>query len=441
MRNGLLGTIAAWACGAGLAFAQPPQALPPAALPGAAAPGAAMGPGGLPMGNGLLSPFDGGGPGAAPGLLNGFGEAPSGLNSEAGWVSAEYLLWFLRSMPSPQPLITTGTTAGGGQQGNIGTAAVYGAENFDFNPFSGGRFSLGRWFKSNPRWGAEWAGFVLANRVDSFTLATQDQVIARPFIDADTGLPNSFLVAFPGYATGNVTAAVRSQLWGLEWNLHRRVAATANRRLNVLVGFRYLDLHEDLSVTSNSFFLPGAVVNYFGQVFNGPFADRVSDSIDTRNQYMMGQIGFQGDVRYNRWTFTGGMKLGLGGVYQSIDITGETAIRVNPGDPETVGLGGLLAADSNIGRSNTGHFVVMPEGKVQASYRFCSNMDLGLGYTFTYLSHVIRPSEQIDPQLSTTRIPTSAFFGFPGGANRPAVPYNQGDMWVQGLNVALTIRY
>src|SRR5688500_267486 len=62
MRNGLLGTIAVWACGAGLAIAQP---LPPAALPGPAAPGAAMAPGGMPLAAGPLTPF-GGGPGAAP---------------------------------------------------------------------------------------------------------------------------------------------------------------------------------------------------------------------------------------------------------------------------------------------------------------------------------------------------------------------------------------
>lgn len=438
MRNGLLGTIAVWACGAGLAIAQP---LPPAAMPGPAAPGAAMAPGGMPLASGPLTPF-GGGPGPAPGLLNGFGEGSGGaFDTERGWVSAEYLLWFVRSMPSPQPLITTGTTLAGGQQGNIGTAAVYGAENFDFNPFSGGRVSIGRWFKNNPRWGAEWSGFVLGNRTDSFTLVSQDQVIARPFIDADTGLPNSFLVAFPGYASGDVTAAVRSQLWGLEWNLHKRVITAPTRRLTVLAGFRYMDLHEDLSVSSNSFFLPGATVNFFGQVFDSPFSDRVSDSIDTRNQYLMGQVGFQGDIRYNRWTFTGGMKLGLGGVYQSVDITGETAIRLTPASAETVGLGGLLALDSNIGRTNSGQFVVMPEGRIQATYRFGACMDIGLGYTFTYLSAAIRPSEQLDPQLSTTRIPTSAFFGFPGGANRPTVPFSQSDFWVQGMNVIVTFRY
>ena len=155
----------------------------------------------------------------------------------------------------------------------------------------------------------------------------------------------------------------------------------------------------------------------------------------------MGQFGFTGDILYKRWTFTGGAKLGLGGVYQAVDITGETALRVNAGDPETIGLGGLLAVDSNIGRTNTGAFVVMPEGKIQATYRFGRGTDIGLGYTFTYISQVLRPSEQIDPQISTTRVPTSAFFGFPVGANRPIVPLSQSDMWIQGLNAVVTFRY
>ncbi len=103
--------------------------------------------------------------------------------------------------------------------------------------------------------------------------------------------------------------------------------------------------------------------------------------------------------------------------------------------------GGLLALSSNIGKSHDDKFIFMPEGKIQVGYRMCKNIDLGLGYSILYLSRVIRPSDQIDPQLNPAFIPTSATYSFPAGPARPQLIYNQSDYWVQGVSLSLSIHY
>lgn len=423
MRNGLLATIAALAVTAGLAFAQPPAPMPGPAMPP---------PEGL---------FDG--PSPAPGLLTGYGgdlSGRGGLSTERGWVSMDYILWWIRTMPA-QPLVTAGTAAAGGVNPNIGTTVLFGAENFNINPLSGMRWDTGIWFKRNPLWGASWGGFVTENGIDQFRIVAGDQVIARPFIDADTGLPNSFLVAFPGFLRGEITARVRGQIWGLDWALHRKLMSDETRRLTFRAGFRYIDLAEDLSVSSQSTVLPGNVTTFYNQLVGAGSRIDVNDRFNTRNQYMLGELGFQGDWKYRRWLVEWSTRVGLGGVHQAIDIEGNSQLIPAGGPGPNTVLGGLLAVDSNIGRWFTGRFAVVPEGKIQVTYRMAGCLYMGMGYTFTYISRVVRPSEQIDLAVSTTRIPTSANYAFPIGAFRPIVPFNESDMWVQGVNFNVSLRY
>src|SRR5262249_52477268 len=103
--------------------------------------------------------------------------------------------------------------------------------------------------------------------------------------------------------------------------------------------------------------------------------------------------------------------------------------------------GGLLALDTNIGRHHSSQFVVVPDEKIQVSYRFFHNVDLGLAYNFTYFSRVIRPASQMDPFLSTTRIPTSAAFTAPGGAVAPVSAANETDLWVQSVTFSFTVHW
>jgi|SRR5579871_5618462 len=272
-----------------------------------------------------------------------------------------------------------------------------------------------------------------------FHTSVQDQVIARPFVDADTGLPDSFLVAFPGFDTGYLTASEGSQLWGTEWNILRRLVYTENLNINFLVGFRYWDLHENLSISSTSDFLTATVI--YGMAAPAGSTDTVSDLFDTRNQYMTGQLGFSGDWHYNRWTVSWYSKVALGAVYQTSVIAGSTSYQPTNAAAPNVIQGGLLALDTNIGRHHSSAFVWVPDEKLQVSYRFAKNLDLGIAYNFTYFSRVIRPTDQINPLLGTTHIPTSAAFSIPGGAFSPLNMAHESDMWAQGATFSFTYHW
>lgn len=455
MRKGLLGSIAALMAGASFVFAQPPaRTLPPISSssqlmaqggqpgvePVPTAPMPALGPGG-PIG--VMGPD--GNPGLPPGSLgNMFGQPADplgpGPDTECGYTNFETLLWFIRSMPATFPLVSAGTTITQGAQPDLGSTTLFGAQNFQFNPFVGARFTVGKWFRSNPLWGMEWSAFVTEARADRFVIGVGDQVLARPFIDATTGLPASFIIASPGFARGGVNATVLSQLWGMEWNLQRKLWNSPTKNVAFQLGFRYLDLHESLAVQSQSFFDPGVTTFFYGLNL-APFRIDVEDAFDTRNQYFMGQLGLQGEWHYRRWVFGWGGKLGLGDVRETSDITGLSRLVLTQGSAPNEVPGGLLALSSNIGRSHDDKFVVMPEGKVSIGYRMWKNVDLALGYSILYLSRAIRPSDQIDPNLNPAFIPTSNTYSFPAGPARPHLIFNQSDFWVQGLNFSLSIHY
>ena len=217
--------------------------------------------------------------------------------------------------------------------------------------------------------------------------------------------------------------------------------ADETRRLMFRFGFRWIDLKEDLAVSSQSIVLPGNTTNFYNLVVGPGSRIDVNDRFDTRNQYMLLDLGLQGDWRYRRWLVEWWTKVGLGAVHQDLDIEGNSQLITTPGAAPNIVQGGLLALDSNIGHFFSGRFAFVPEGKINISYRMCGCAYLGMGYSFTYFSRVIRPSEQIDPQLSTTRIPTSANFGFPIGAFRPAVTFNESDTWIQGVSFNVSFRY
>ncbi len=441
MRKGLLGTIAALTAGAGLALAQPP---------GRSAPGGQIEPlptANTPMPGGPLGlmPYDGN-PGLPPGALGNLYGQPNddlgpGPNRESGYANFETLLWFIHSMPNSWPLITAGTNIPQGAFPDLGTTTLFGAQNFQFNPFVGGRFTLGRWFGKNPEWGMEWSAFITETRVDRFTLGVGTEVLGRPFIDATTGGPGSFIIASPGFASGGVTAYASSQMWGMEWNLQRKLWADDRKSVNLLLGLRYIDFKESLAVQSQTFFVPGAATFFYGLALTAPNRVDVEDAFDTRNQYFMGQIGLQGEWRYRRWVFSLAGKLGMGDVRETTDITGLSRLVLTAGSAPNEVPGGLFALSSNMGKAHDDKFVCMPEGKVQVGYRFFRNVDLAMGYSMTYLSRAIRPADQMDSNLNPAFIPTSAFYGFPVPPSRPQLIYNQTTFWVQGLNFSMSVHY
>ena len=67
-------------------------------------------------------------------------------------------------------------------------------------------------------------------------------------------------------------------------------------------------------------------------------------------------------------------------------------------------------------------------------------MSFRLGYTFLYLSNVLRPGNQISRVASPTLVPTDASYGM-GGPNLPGNQFHMSSYWAQGVNFGTEYRF
>jgi hypothetical protein len=278
------------------------------------------------------------------------------------WASLEYLLWWIKDGPLP----TAGLDS-----------------DLDYGPFSGGRLTVGGWFNANRTVGMEGIGFLLEQRSDDLFARASSPAVPG------TGIGPSFARA---------TLDSSSRLWGLEVNGLFNVSRTANFHVDLLAGFRYLDLAEDLNADT-----------FARTVVNGiPFSAAADVGIDARNHFYGGQVGVKTGFRIGGFytDFIG--KLGIGGVHQTIDVVGTAAVRA----------GGLAIRGPVIGHESRCEFAVVPQLGVQVGYDFNRYVRAFVGYDLLYISNVVRPGDQFE-------------FTSQRGT----------DFWAQGINVGLEIRY
>lgn len=366
------------------------------------------------------------------------------------WVDAEYLLWWVKGAHLP-PLVTTGSAdptqiPPPGALGGPGTVGLFAGDGVERDPFSGGRFTAGYWLDCGQTKGIEASYFFLGSRSNDFTAnssgAPGSRVLARPFFDVSTGLPNSELIAFPGLASGAVSVTSTTELQGAEANLICNLCCSCgdcgdccgparSYRVDLIGGFRYLDLREGLGVVENSMVLPtspalaGDAISAF-------------DQFDTRNQFYGGQLGVRAEVRQNRLFANLMGKLAIGDTHETVDVNGATTITA-PGGPAVVRSGGLLALPSNIGRFSRDVFSVVPEGSLNVGYQVTNNLRVYVGYTFLYWSDVVRPGDAIDLRVNSTRVPTS--LTPPSGPVAPLFAAPGSDFWAQGIDFGVELRF
>ena len=386
---------------------------------------------------------------AAPSSASAWGAAPASGGRFYG--SAEYLLWWIKGANAP-PLVTTSPASAPqstqGVLGQPGTAVLFGGSQIteQQNPFSGGRFFAGYQFGPCNLWAIEAGGFFLGQQTAHYDANSPfPSVIARPFLaNTPAGMSESAeLVASPGSnpgelfsSAGGIHISAPTQFYGLEANLRRTVCCGCNYRLDVLGGYRYLNLSEGLHITEDLVALravPQAGIGVGDRI-------RVTDRFDTRNQFNGGQFGLAGEYRFGRLYVGGSVKLALGDMHQVVNIHGGTQITPAMGGAPTVFNSGLLALSSNSGTFSRDRFAVVPEGTLKVGYQINNNLRAFVGYNFLYVSSVVRPGDQIDRVLNTNLIPPFTP-NAPAGPPRPLVPFKATDFWAQGLTFGVEWRY
>lgn len=346
--------------------------------------------------------------------------------------SAEYLLWWIKDSPAAPTLLSTGVL------GESDFSTVLGGREYELSPQQGGRFTAS--YRLTPDWTIEGIGFFLPSTPVTRTVTSSGAAgstrLVVPQFRVDEGREFRLTIAAPGEFSGSARESMRSGMSGAELNVARKVAAGTGWRVDVLGGFRYLRLQEELSFSASSVALDEPDIFMPADVF----------AVD--NQFYGGQIGVKADYRWGGWFVQGVAKVALGVMRQSIDITGSLLTNDfnNFGAPQ-VFAGGLFALPTNIGHHHRDRFAVVPEGGFKLGYRLTPWAAVFVGYTFIYANKVVRPGDQVDRTINTTQAMTFQAPQTPPptltlqGEARPAVRFRESDVWIQGVSAGVSFSF
>jgi hypothetical protein len=352
------------------------------------------------------------------------------------WASAEYLLWWFEGSRVP-PLVTTSPPASGGILGAPGTTVLFGGSRLDEDAHSGGRFTLGFWLNECQTIGLEGEYFFLGSRSTEFTAGGNglpgSQVIARPVVNALTGAETAQLISFPGALAGNIHISSSSRLEGAGALGVANLCCGCCYRVDLLAGFRYLELREGIGITENVAVSP-SVPTIGGSTF------AVADQFDTRNRFYGGELGARAEYRRGNFFVDLLGSVALGTTHEELNIHGSTVI-TPPGGAPITSPGGILALSTNSGHFSRDRFGVVPEVGINLGYQVTEHMRAFVGYSFLYWNDVTRPGDAIDRTVNPTQIPSNLGSGPLSGPARPTVVFKETEFWAQGINLGLEFRF
>lgn len=351
------------------------------------------------------------------------------------WISAEVLLWWIKGDQLPPLVTVSATPAGQGVLGSPDTAVLFGGSGINDGLRYGFRVSAGAWLDECHRWGIEGGFFALSRPQDGFLADGRGGVtLGRPFFNVATEQPDAQLVSLPGVVSGAVAASSYSEFYGADLNLRRQLTCCEDccggLRIDLLAGFRYLQLEEELVLRENL-----ESIDPNGEV---PVGTRllVEDRFRTRNEFFGGQVGAIAERWRDRWFVNIRGLLGLGVNRQAVQISGTTTILV-PGFPAETRPGGLLAQASNSGTFSRSEFAVVPEIGVSLGYQVTDHLRLYAGYSLLWWTNVVRPGDVIDLAVNPTQIPPGTLVG----PARPAFSWRTSDIWIHGLHLGAQVRF
>jgi hypothetical protein len=390
------------------------------------------------------------------------------------WSNFEYLVYFPRSLNVPFPLLTSSAPNDNGVIGLPSTVNLVPAGRLPYNATSGFRTTVGFFGDDDRRFGAEVVGFALeqkSNIQGFFTQAGGTPTLARPFVDSTGNLSSSVVVGNLFYGSGSAEIAARTQTWGMEgmgvFNLYRtRPENLCQFSLDFLAGYRFLNLTEELSVTTltqvtvppsttavittdssgnvlaTSSYVVTPIINVGGTQVTIPGAIVIQDMVQVRNRFNGGQAGLRGFFRYGMFSFTATGKVAIGSMRQTVDISGITgefdAVRGFTGG----NIGGVLANSSNIGRYSNDEYAVIPEVNLAVGVNLSRCCTATMGYNLLYMNHIVRPGSVINPVVNNAQIPASSTYGNTG--TTPTITdifSQQSTMLLHGLSFGLTWKY
>lgn len=457
----------------GLGSANPPPVLMPPFAPGPDGDPQGLGPAagfGQPPGPMYPPPGPYGRPLYQPG--------PADADAYGGvpriWTTFEYLLWFNRDQPTRFPYLTTSAPTSNGLLGRPSTLILAGGGDISYGAQSGFRITSGFYGDASRRYGFEASGFLIpenSNRSEVNSSPSGIPTLARPFIDsAGLRASSSLVIANPNFAQGRAVTDISSSTWGVEAsgvvNLFRSEPGCATAwSIDALAGYRFFELDEAVRLQSISALNnPGNLTPIFatgpfgiitqvgvqftpvpvpfgGLTVSTPAQVTVTDDFRVTNRFNGGNFGLRANVRHGLFTVDATGKIGVGNMEQRVDIRGESSFVDGSRGTSGAAFGGLYANAANIGRYNRDEFAIIPEGSINVGVAVTRSLTAFVGYSYLYVSEVIRPGQLINPVVNSATVPFSGNYGAVNRPNAPGIVVESDDYWIQGVNFGFTLRY
>src|SRR5262249_41370877 len=250
-----------------------------------------------------------GSPVVNPGAYQALNDAGADSPGAGLWVSSDYMLGFFQSARLPALVTTSPAGTPRAQAGILGlptTSTLFqGGVNDDVR--SGFRISSGYWFNDERTWGLEVSFMMFESQATIFSeSSTGTPILARPFTNAATTLPDSVVVAFPG-SPGAIEARDNSgNFYEMHLDLSERICGCRWFRLDGILGYRFFRYDEGLRIQqttspTGAAFAPGTRIS-------------ATDSFVAENEFNGFDLGFRTEIRGSNWTLDFLTKLATGGI-------------------------------------------------------------------------------------------------------------------------------
>jgi hypothetical protein len=334
---------------------------------------------------------------------------------ERWWLRGEYLFWWVRHASVAVPLAVN-ESPGAGTPGFLGSDASH------FEGASGGRLALGTWFDAERTWGVEAAGFFLqpqSKTVGVQSDGTGNPSLSRPVVVRDE--PLLVPVSVPNFLAGALTSRTSVQLSGFEADFVWGAFRGSGCRVELLAGYRHLDLHESIGVVQASQAIAAVNSAAFGPLLAGDSL-LVSDQVGTSNHFDGGQVGARAEIDCGPCYGRLSGEAGLGANSQVIRAAGTTHLLL-AGTADILPLPGGVS----VGATETGRFARTRASfagglRAEAGCMVTSHFRLFAAYSLLYWGAVVRPGDQL-------------------GDTGPVPPFRTSDFWAQGVSGGVEVRW
>ncbi len=282
--------------------------------------------------------------------------------------------------------------------------------------------TLGAWIDAERTWGAEVGGFFLPSESKSLTFASDTSgspALARPIVFGGESV--QLPVSVPNLISGSLTTRASLALSGVDADLVWNACRGPCWSVDLLAGYRHLDLHESLSAVQSSQVLALVDVPTFGFLPAGTSL-LAFDQAATSNHFDGGRIGARGEFDCGPCYLRLSGDAGLGANSQTIRTAGATHVIVG-GTADVVALPGGVS----VGANELGHFARTRTAfagglGVEAGFILTTNVRLFAAYSLLYWNQVVRPADQF-------------------GTDGAAPPFRTADFWAQGVSGGVEVRW